>query len=401
MLFSNCLLTWTFLTICSASPTAPNQIKLPRPAGKYEVGLSITELVDHNRTQPFAPNGTLVKLMISVFYPVTHQHHSISGAYMTPDAALIEDNTLSKQGLAAPNGTFGKLALQLASDQTIQSRKDKSSCEHPAEYPLVIFMPGEGTTRLFYSQIVASVASKGYIVVAIDAPYDVDVVQYTDGSFAYINQTLWANDNPELADVALLAIQTRMADVSFVLDSLSNTTLAHSLIPNLPAYGLNTTHTAMFGHSLGGATAYSILDTEDRILGGLTMDGDLNGPPLLNGSSKPFMFIGSAGHTRENANDDPGSTWLSGWPKLLGWKKYLMVANTMHYDFSDYPIVFETLGITPANGTAFYLGDIKGKRQLEIVTSYVGAFLDFVLLGKESRLLDGPVKDFSEVTFEN
>ncbi|TVY88323.1 putative 1-alkyl-2-acetylglycerophosphocholine esterase [Lachnellula willkommii] len=394
MLFPN--LTWTVFTICSASPTAPNQTQLPRPAGKYEVGLSITELIDHNRTQPFAPNGTLVKLMISVFYPVTHKHHSISGTYMTPDTALIEDNTLSSQGLAAPNGTFGKLALQLAGDQTIQSRKDKSSCE----YPLVMFMPGEGTTRLFYSQIAATVASKGYIVVTIDAPYNVDVMQYTDGSFAYINQTLWANDNPELADVALLAIQTRMADVSFVLDSLSEATLAHSLIPNLPAYGLNTTHTAMFGHSLGGATAHSILDAEGRILGGLTMDGDLNGP-----STKwEFQTIhvhGSAGHTRENADDDPGSTWLSGWPNLLGWKKYLMVANTMHYDFSDYPVVFETLGITPTNGTAFLLGDIKGKWQLEIVTSYVGAFLDFVLLGKESRLLDGPVEEFSEVTFEN
>ncbi|TVY32647.1 putative 1-alkyl-2-acetylglycerophosphocholine esterase [Lachnellula occidentalis] len=401
MLFSNPLLACAFLTICSASPTAPSQIQLPKPVGKYEVGLSITELIDHNRTQPFAPNGTLVKLMISVFYPVTHKHHSISGAYMTTETALIEDNTLSSQGLAAPNGTFGKLTLQLASDQSIQSRKDKSTCENPVEYPLVLFMPGEGTTRLFYNQIASTVASRGYIVVTIDAPYDVDVVQYTDGSFAYINQTLWANDNPELANVALVAIQTRMDDVSFVLDSLSNTTLAQSLIPNLPASGLNTTHTAMFGHSLGGATAYSILDAEDRILGGLTMDGDLNGPPLLNGSSKPFMFIGSTNHTRENADDDPGSTWLSGWPKLLGWKKYVMVANTMHYDFSDYPIVFETLGITPTNGTNFLLGDLKGKRALEIVTSYVGVFLDFVLLGKESRLLDGPVKQFPEVTFEN
>ncbi|TVY22646.1 putative 1-alkyl-2-acetylglycerophosphocholine esterase [Lachnellula hyalina] len=397
MLFSNSLLACVFFTTCTASPKPPNQIRLPKPGGKYEVGLSITELTDHNRTQPFAPNGTLVQLMISVFYPVTHKHHAITRAYMTPETALIEDITLSSQGLAAPNGTFGKVVLQLASDQNIQSRKDKSS----RAFPLVFFMPGEGTTRLFYNQIASTVASKGYIVVTIDAPYDVDVVQYSDGSFAYINQTLWANDNSDLASVALLAIQTRMADVSFVLDSLSGTTLAHSLVPNLPESGLNTTHTAMFGHSLGDCTAYSILDVEDRILGGLTMDGDLDGPPLLNGTSKPFMFIGSTNHTRENADDDPGSTWLSGWPQLLGWKKYAMVADTMHYDFSDYPILFETLGITPTNGTTFLMGDLKGKRALEIVTTYVGAFLDFVLLGKDSRLLDGPVKQFPEVTFEN
>jgi hypothetical protein len=43
---------------------------------------------------------------------------------------------------------------------------------------------------------------------------------------------------------------------------------------------------------------------------------------------------------------------------------------------------------------------MKGKRALEIVTTYVGAFLDFVIYGKCSVLLDGPVAEFPEVTFE-
>jgi hypothetical protein len=43
---------------------------------------------------------------------------------------------------------------------------------------------------------------------------------------------------------------------------------------------------------------------------------------------------------------------------------------------------------------------LKGKRALEIVTSYVGVFLDFVIHGKCSALLDGPVVEFPEVNFE-
>lgn len=192
-----------------------------------------------------------------------------------------------------------------------------------------------------------------------------------------------------------------MGDVSFVLDSLSNVTFAKSLVPNLPSTGLNTTHTAMFGHSLGGTTAYSLLDVDDRILGGLGMDGGLFGPPLLNGSNKPYMFVGREGHTRANGSADL-NTWKGGWQNLTGWKREIVVAGTGHYDFSDYPIVFETLGITPNTTVAVNngLGPMEGKRALKIATTYVGAFLDFVIHGKSSSLLDGPVDEFPEVTFE-
>jgi hypothetical protein len=141
-----------------------------------------------------------------------------------------------------------------------------------------------------------------------DVPYDVDTVQYPDGTFANLNRTIANESSPDTLSVAYLAIETRVEDVSFVLHSLSNTTLAHSLVPNLPPSGLSTTHTAMFGHSLGGATAFSVLGADDRVLGGLNVNGTLfgiNGPTLANGTSKPFMLMGHEGHTRENPNDDP------------------------------------------------------------------------------------------------
>lgn len=382
-----------------------SQVLLPKPTGKYHVGLSITELIDSSRTQPLVQDTKSIKLMISVFYPVSHEHHLTPTPYMPPETALIEDNYLSEvYNLGSPNGTFEKVFLQLVDSEDVMS---KDSCEEAKEYPLVIFMPGQGTTRLFYNQIASTVASKGYIVVTIDAPYDVDVVQYTDGSFAFANFTLWNTLDQDIAQAtATLAVEARMGDVSFVLDSLSNTTLAHSLIPNLPLSGLNTTRTAMFGHSLGGTTAYSILETDDRVLGGLDMDGSLVGPGVFgspNGTSKPFMLMGHAGHNLTSDDPYPVSSWATAWSELTGWKRDVMVAGTGHYDFSDYPIVFEKLGITPTNQTILttelLLGSMKGERALELVTSYVGAFLDFVLLGKDSKLLDGPVEEFPEVTF--
>lgn len=403
MLLCLSLLALASSALCTATSLkiSPSQVPLPKPTGLYQVGLSVTELIDYNRTQPFLQDYEPIKLMISVFYPVIHQHHSTMSAYMPPETASFEDLELSAAGLAAPNGTFEKLTLHVASNEPYENLGNQTTCQ----YPLVLFMPGEGTSRHFYNQIASTVASTGYIVVTVDAPYDVDVVEYPDGSLAIYNRTLWGTeDQIALNQTGYLAVETRSEDVSFVLDSLSNTNLAHSLIPNLPPSGLNTTHTAMFGHSLGGATAFSVLESDDRILGGLDMDGGLYGPGLLAGTSKPFMLMGHAGHTRGNENTDPFLTWETVWPLLTGWKRDIIVANTGHYEFTDYPIVFETLGITPRNETVLemniLLGSMEGKRALDIVTSYAGAFLDYVIYGKCSALLEGPVKEFPEVTFE-
>ncbi|KAJ9607092.1 hypothetical protein H2200_008164 [Cladophialophora chaetospira] len=395
------------LTACSAAALASSSKKalLPKPTGYYQVGHNVAELIDNSRTQPFAPDVEPVKLMISVFYPVVQGMPPSTAAYMPPETARVEDIELQGLGLKSPNGTFEKVYLTNVADAHLMAMFTHNATQSPpCSYPLAIFMPGEGTTRLFYSQIASTIASNGYVVVTIDPPYDVDVVEYTDGSLAFINQTLWETTNlTALAQLGYTAIETRAQDVSFVLDQLSNETFAHSLIPNLPAPGLNTTHVAMFGHSLGGATAYSILGTDDRIVGGLNMDGGLFGPGQ--GTSKPFMIMGHANHTRNLTGDPTQASWAAAWPNITGWKRDVVVANTLHYDFSDYPIVFETLNIAPgvkvaSNPNGIQIGTMKGARALEIVTSYVTAFLDFVIFGKCSALLEGPVGAFPEVTFD-
>jgi hypothetical protein len=52
------------------------------------------------------------------------------------------------------------------------------------------------------------------------------------------------------------------------------------------------------------------------------------------------------------------------------------------------------------NPNGILIGTLKGTRALQIATSYVTAFLDFVIFGKCSALLEGPVSAFPEVTFE-
>ena len=160
----------------------------------------------------------------------------------------------------------------------------------------------------------------------------------------------------------------------------------------------------MFGHSLGGAATAAAMLNDNRIAGGIAMDGSLYGPVVQKGLDRPFMLMAHTSHSRTNnsAADDPTNSWFHFWYNLRGWKLDVMLANSQHYTFSDFPIVLETLRIVPNATTANKLlgTDLNGSRALKIVATYVTAFMDMVLKCKHSPLLQGPVDAFPEVTFE-
>lgn len=388
---SLCFITTSFPILSAAANVG--QVLLPKPSGAFEVGVGTMELIDESRLQPFAPAVQYRKLMVSLFYPVNSHKPTTPVKYMPPGTAAFEDGwEQSVYGLVSPNGTFEKLALQLAGE-SLQT-------QGILDFPIVLFSPAEATNRLFYSVIAQTIASSGYIVITIDAPYDVDIVEYPDGSVALINTTVAASAT--VADIDL-AVVVRAQDASFVLDQLRNASVISQLIPG-SSRGLNVNKVAMFGHSLGGAATAAAMLNDSRIAGGLAMDGALYGPVVQEGLDRPFMLMAHTNHTRTNDNNviDSANSWFDIWANLRGWKLDIILANSLHYTFSDFPIVLETLGIVPNATTAnnLLVTDLNGSRALKIVTTYVTAFLDMVLKCKPSPLLQGPVAAFPEVTFE-
>jgi Platelet-activating factor acetylhydrolase, isoform II len=356
------------------------QVLLPKPNGTFEVGMGIMELIDESRLQPFAPTVQHRKLMVSLFYPVNSHKPTTPVNYIPPETAAFEDGSeQSSYGLLSPNGTFEKLALQLAG-KSLQT-------QGTPDFPIVLFSPAENTTRLFYSVIAQTIASSGYIVITIDAPYDVDIIEYPDSSVALINNTIAAN--PTVANI-VLAVSVRSEDASFVLDQLRNASVISQLIPG-SSQGLNVSKVAMFGHSLGGAATAAVMLNDSRIAGGLAMDGALFGPVVQKGLDRPFMLMAQTNHTRANDSNanDPANSWFDIWPNLRGWKLDIILSNSPHYTFSDFRVVLETLGIVPNAKTAnnLHITDLSGSRALKIVTTYVTAFLDMVLKCKPSPLL--------------
>ena len=255
------------------------------------------------------------------------------------------------------------------------------------EFPIVLFSPGLGNSRLLYSAIAQSIASSGNIVISIDHPYDANVVEYPDGTLV-----LAANISSD-AQIKL-DVNTRVKDASFILDQLSLTPTVRLLFPSANGH-LKTHNVTMYGHSVGGAAAAAAMLEDSRIIGGANLDGSFFGPVIEQGLNRPFLIFG---HEGKNQSTDP--SWKAIWPRLRGWKLELMLHGAQHATFSDLPLLVKVLGLDKVlpPEAATLLGMLDGVRALDVVSAYLVAFFDFVRSGIPAHLLQGPAKEYPEIS---
>lgn len=352
-------------------------VTIPKPSGLYGVDVATHKLTDTSRLDSFAPTREYRSVMISVFYPSANASDcDVQLAQYMPSATAKYINA-EYSSYGVPNGTFASLELSLC-------QPAPSVAAQVSDWPLVLFSPGHGNSRLLYSVIAQSVASYGYMVVTIDHPYDADIVEYPDGMLVFAANI---STNPQVE----LDVSVRAQDASFVLDALRTRNVAHALFPELEE-GLRTNRVAMYGHSLGGATAASAMANDSRIIGGVNFDGELFGPVIGSGLHDPFLFFGHDANATE-------STWLQIWPHL-SWKLQLELLNSTHGTFTDLPFLAELLYGDPLPlPFQQLLGSLPGHRGLEAMTAYLVAFFDMVLGCEPSSLLQRPSAAYPEVVF--
>jgi integrase len=148
---------------------------------------------------------------------------------------------------------------------------------------------------------------------------------------------------------------------------------------------------AMAGHSAGGAAAIPAMLADSRIRAGIDMDGSTHARIPDHGLSRPFLFLG------KQSNYTPGSggavtTWERDWKRLTGWKRWLLVADTIHASFTDLTLLADQIGIDTG-------AVMSGARSLDITRAYVRAFMNQHLRSKPQALLDQPSPRYPEVTF--
>ncbi|MFB7469678.1 alpha/beta hydrolase family protein [Kitasatospora sp. NPDC056184] len=381
---------------------------LPRPTGPYPVGTTALRLVDPGREDPWKP-GRARELMISLWYPATRPASGGERApYMVPSAG---------RHFGGPDGaavfTYG--AAPDRTDWTwvrTHARPDAPPLLGAGPRPVVLWSAGLGDPRTWGTGLVEDLASRGYVVVTVDHPYEASEVAFPDGRLATsVFPALAARPGLDIGALLREAMAVRVADTRFVLDELA-ALRTDGRLPAALAGSLDLGRIGMVGHSAGGFTAAQAMHDDPRIKAGVNLDGQLHFPGpdgtgvhlsgvAEDGLDRPFLLMGTENADSGPYADQPG--WAAFWHHTRGWKADVTLLRSRHGSYTDAQWLLPQLarqGAVPEEAVRGDLGDVRPARAVLATRAYVGSFLDRWLRGHDDHLLDGPSPRFPEVRFE-
>ncbi|MFF1920545.1 alpha/beta hydrolase family protein [Streptomyces sp. NPDC058221] len=367
------------VSAAAGATAAESGIELPRPAGPYAVGVQTLHLTDHTRRDPWVPSADR-ELMVSVHYPA-RAGRGAPAPYMTDEEAglLLEARGL---GGVVPAATVGATRTH--------ARQDAGPAA--GRFPLLLLSPGFSMPRATLTSLADDLASRGYVVAAVDHAYESVGTAFPGGRVLTCLACEQVTDDEEQAR----AVVGRADDLSFVIDRLTGRNGPAVTVrgrPGLPyAHMIDPKRIGAAGHSIGGASAAALMARDERVRAGVNLDGDFFAPLPAGGlGGRPFMMMGAESTHAPTAG---ASDWPAAWALLDGWKRWLTVSGAEHFSFTDLPVLADQLGLAdPA-------APLTGQRSWQLTRDYVAAFFDVHLRGASDPLLDGPAADRPEITFQ-
>lgn len=352
----------------AADSTRTAPLELPRPTGRFPIGQDTLHLVDRSRTDPWSKSGPR-ELMVTMRYPAQRDTGGRPGRYLTDEEARL---------LLVSRGLEQVIPVETLAGTKVHSRPGA----RPAggRHPLVVLSPGFTVPRATVTSLAEDLASRGYVVAAVDHAYESVGTAFPGGRVL----TCLACDQTGGGAGYRTVTDTRAQDVSFLLDRLTG--------PH-PAWRhaglIDRGRIAMAGHSIGGASALAAMAGDGRIRAAVNMDGGIHTPvPGTGLGGRPVLLLGAQ-------DSGPGGmrSWDRDWPLIDGWKRWITFADSGHFTFTDFPAIGEQLGLPDQEAP------LPGARSVELTRRYVAAFLEQHLRGKPQPLLDGPSADAPEVRF--
>ncbi|MGW0908969.1 alpha/beta hydrolase family protein [Streptomyces sp. NPDC002853] len=373
----------------SPSPTA-SELALPRPSGPHEIGRDTLHLVDAERRDPWVPSAGSRELMVSAFYPARKDTGEGDRA---PYLATEEAELLLKGQ---------KLDKLYNAGQLTSVRTNARAAATPAggKHPLIILSPGFTLHRATLTALAETLASHGYVVALVDHAYESFGTAFPGRDGSSRIRTCVACEKVEEApggdagEKKMLgkAARNRAADISFVIDELTERPRPGDRRHPDYAALVDTRRIGAAGHSLGGNAAAVAAGTDRRVRAAANLDGTFFAPVPSAGTGRPVLMLGTLAGHNPRAED---ATWPRQWNRLHGWKRWLTVADSGHLTFTDLPILGSQLNRTDPSAP------ISGKRSGEITSGYATAFFDKHLKNQHRPLLNGPSAANPEVTFHS
>jgi hypothetical protein len=350
------LLVAALMLPAGTAVAAPAQLTLPRPTGLYPVGTTELHLVDSGRIDPWSSKSR--ELMISLWYPAWPSSRPVA-RQLEPGVADFYDKNSGAVGVTPGMADFAATSAHART----------GAPAIPGDRPVIIYSPGGGNSRSMGTLLVEDLASRGYLVVAIDHTFT-GPVQFPD-RFEGLGRGV---DNARV-------MQERAKDTSFVLDQLA-------------ARGVDLSRVGMFGHSMGGFTTAETMIVDRRIDAGMNLDGSMDpraGQASSKGVDRPFALMGGGLSSDLPHNHQHSDDWGAFWTHSTGWKRDVYLPTAEHMSFADTQVLIPQIARKhqlPQDKVTGAIGTIDPLRSIAIQRTYIAAFFALHLRGQQTTLFD-------------
>ncbi|MCE5286826.1 MAG: hypothetical protein LLG02_13410 [Pelosinus sp.] len=230
-------------------------------------------------------------------------------------------------------------------------------------YPVLIYSPGLGLSGQAGTFFFEYLASRGYIIAAINHPGSSFYTEKADGSLVLYQ------DNSYDTPFGKAALTKRVAgQLSCTLDAL----IRLNATPESAFFGkIDTANVGVFGHSIGGRSALRAAALDKRFKAAANLDGSLENEDPYTFSQQSILLAQTDVGEQIQAEITAGSTKPAEIPKIKKeyqeWianlfnaghaKEYLIYyKNTQHMNYTDLPLLLEhTPNVGTANSTVILL----------------------------------------------
>ena len=352
-------------------PWAVPVFTMPAPEGDFSIGSETFHWVDSSRLEWFTDenDNDVREIMVQAWYPSENSDSIGTNSYM--DFMNLRSKTLASAGKIP---AFLPSHLNMISTNT---RNDVACSNKLEKYPVLIFSHGITGSRHLHQILFEHLASKGYIVFALDHSFDANLTIFPDGKIADYRSEI--TGHPDSVLIREKQINTRAFDVGFIIDQIRE--IETGMIDSKLSGRLDLDRVALGGHSYGGATAILASHNHEIVKACVVLDGWISPIPdkvISEGINVPFLFMG-----RPNWDD---SDYPGNYERLADLithssnEKYdLRINQTLHLDYTDIPLM------SPLVKHVMDVGDLNPSTTLSLINDLVLGFLEVHLLERDYK----------------
>jgi hypothetical protein len=356
--------------------------KMPKLKGPNKVGTITFDSVDESRPAIYSEDESKSrKIRIQLWYPTD----DTKGLKVVP---WIQDGKKTAEGIADMMGIPG-FVLSHTTKIKSNSYEDAIVSSSKERYPVVIISHGWTGFRNLHTDLAETLASNGFIAVAIDHTFGAAVTVFDNGDEALLNRNaLPSVGTPDFLKYANTLVNTYSGDIKFTMNELNR--LNNGEISLLLKDKIDLNSIGLLGHSTGGGAGVATALTDDRVKAVMGLDAwvePIKEEQINKGLKVPGLFLRSQ-EWQDGKNDKNLYSLIN---SSKGYKELYQIDGSVHQDFTMaymYTPLTRYLGIT---------GKLDGLYGSEIQQAFMLKFFNSQLRKSQDNNMDEIKSKYNEV----